>query len=605
MSEEKNTLPVEENGLEETSLVNYEAMSLSELTKELKKLLHTDKIQSIRRSVESIREEFDRKYEALVEEKRDEYLSEGGEPYEFEYENPVYKEFYTVFNEYREKRNQYHKELEKSYKENLEKRKEIIEELKNLINVEEHIGTTFKQFQQLQERWRKAGAVSNAEYEDLWNTYHHHVENFYDFIHLSKDLRDIDFKRNLEEKQKIIQRAEELVKDDVDALLASRELQVLHRVWKEEIGPVDKEHRESIWQRFSELTKQIHDKRQFYLKNLDKIYEENAKKKNDIIARIKAISEKEVTSHNTWKQLTKQVEELRQSFLNIGKVPLAQADEVWKAFNVALRSFNKKKNLFYKTLKKEQQDNLTKKMALVEIAKANQDSTDWENTTDLMKNIQKEWKEIGSVPLKNTEKIWKEFKKACDTYFSRYAEAVQATKNKATDALQRKKEFLDKLKEYQLGTDREKEIETLQQFVNQWNEIGNSSYSKKSIDLKFHKIIDALYKKLNFDKQEIEIIKYNNKLERLINDDNENSLNNEVLFVKRRIDEIKSEVLQLENNLAFFGKIDEKNPLVRDVVKNIHNQKENLKTWENKLRELKNLQKTQQAEDTASQEEKE
>jgi hypothetical protein len=222
-----------------------------------------------------------------------------------------------------------------------------------------------------------------------------------------------------------------------------------------------------------------------------------------------------------------------------------------------------------------------------------------------MKNIQKEWKEIGSVPLKNTEKIWKEFKKACDTYFSRYAEALQATKNKATDALQRKKEFLDKLKEYQLGTDREKEIETLQQFVNQWNEIGNSNYSKKSIDLKFHKIIDALYKKLNFDKQEIEIIKYNNKLERLINDDNENSLNNEVLFVKRRIDEIKSEVLQLENNLAFFGKIDEKNPLVRDVVKNIHNQKENLKTWENKLRELKNLQKTQQAEDTASQEEKE
>ena len=208
MSEEKNTLPVEENGLEETSLVNYEAMSLSELTKELKKLLHTDKIQSIRRSVELIREEFDRKYEALVEEKRDEYLSEGGELYEFEYENPVYKEFYTAFNEYREKRNQYHKELEKSYKENLEKRKEIIEELKNLINVEEQIGTTFKQFQQLQERWRKAGAVSNAEYEDLWNTYHHHVENFYDFIHLSKDLRDIDFKRNLEEKQKIIQRAE-------------------------------------------------------------------------------------------------------------------------------------------------------------------------------------------------------------------------------------------------------------------------------------------------------------------------------------------------------------------------------------------------------------
>jgi len=148
----------------------------------------------------------------------------------------------------------------------------------------------------------------------------------------------------------------------------------------------------------------------------------------------------------------------------------------------------------------------------------------------------------------------------------------------------------------QARKNREKEIETLQQFVNQWNEIGNSNYSKKSIDLKFHKIIDALYKKLNFDKQEIEIIKYNNKLERLINDDNENSLNNEVIFVRRRIDELKSEILQLENNLAFFGNIDEKNPLVRDVIKNINNQKEALKTWENKLRELKHLQKTQLAE---------
>ena len=596
MSEEKNTLAIEDNRLEEASFVNYEAMSLSELTKELKELLLTEKTQAIKKQVDAIRYEFDKKYDALLEEKREEFIADGGEPHNFSYEIPIYKEFYTAFNNYREKRNQYYKEMEKTHKENLVKRREIIEELKNLINTEEHIGTTFKQFQQLQERWRKAGAVSNADYEDLWNTYHHHVENFYDYIHLSKDLRDIDFKRNLEEKLKIIQRAEALAQDDVDALLASRELQVLHRIWKEEIGPVDKEHRESIWQRFSELTKKIHDKRQYYLKNLDKIYEENAVKKQSIIERIKKLGEKEPTTHNAWKQLSKQVEELRQNFLNVGKVPLQQADEVWKNFNVALRSFNKKKNQFYKTLKKEQQENLTKKLALVEIAKANQNSTDWETTTELMKNIQKEWKEIGSVPLRNTEKIWKEFKKACDTYFTRLAEAIQHSKNKENNALEQKKAFLDKLKEYQLSTDRDREIETLQNFVNEWNALGTTHHSKRTIDIKFHKIIDALYKKLNFDKQEIEIIKYNNKLERLINDDNENSLNNEVIFVKRRIEELKSEVLQLENNLAFFGNIDEKNPLVRDVIKNINNQKEALKTWENKLRELKHLQKTQLAE---------
>ena len=593
MSEEKNTLAIEDNRLEEASFVNYEAMSLSELTKELKELLLTEKTQAIKKQVDDIRYEFDKKYDALVEEKREEFIADGGEPHNFAYEIPIYKEFYTAFNNYREKRNQYYKEMEKTHKENLAKRREIIEELKNLINTEEHIGTTFKQFQQLQERWRKAGAVSNADYEDLWNTYHHHVENFYDYIHLSKDLRDIDFKRNLEEKLKIIQRAEALAQDDVDALLASRELQVLHRIWKEEIGPVDKEHRESIWQRFSELTKKIHDKRQYYLKNLDKIYEENAVKKQSIIERIKKLGEKEPATHNAWKQLSKQVEELRQNFLNVGKVPLQQADEVWKSFNVALRSFNKKKNQFYKILKKEQQENLTKKLALVEIAKANQNSTDWETTTELMKNIQKEWKEIGSVHLRNTEKIWKEFKKACDTYFAHFAEAIQHSKNKENNALEQKKAFLDKLKEYQLSTDRDKEIETLQNFVNEWNALGATHHSKRTIDIKFHKIIDALYKKLNFDKQEIEIIKYNNKLERLINDDNENSLNNEVIFVKRRIEELKSEVLRLENNLAFFGNIDEKNPLVRDVIKNINNQKEALKTWENKLRELKHLQKAQ------------
>ena len=600
MSEEKNTLAIEDNRednrLEDASLVNYEAMSLSELTKELKELLQTEKTQAIKKQVDAIRYEFDKKYDALVEEKKEEFIADGGELYNFSYEIPVYREFYTAFNDYREKRNQYYKEIEKTHKENLAKRREIIEELKSLLNAEEHLGTTFKQFQQLQERWRKAGAVSNADYEDLWNTYHHHVENFYDFIHLSKDLRDIDFKRNLEEKLKIIERAEALAQDDVDALIASRELQVLHRVWKEEIGPVDKEHRESIWQRFSELTKKIHDKRQYYLKNLDKIYEENAVKKQGIIERIKKLGEKEPTTHSAWKQLSKQVEDLRQSFLNVGKVPLQQADEVWKSFNIALRAFNKKKNQFYKTLKKEQQENLTKKLALLEIAKANQNSTDWETTTELMKNIQREWKEIGSVPLRNTEKIWKEFKRACDTYFSRFAETIQHSKNKESDALEQKKAFLDKLKEYQLGTDRDKEIATLQNFVNEWNAIGNTHHSKRTIDIKFHKIIDALYKKLNFDKQEIELIKYNNKLERLINDDNENSLNNEVIFVRRRIEELKSEILQLENNLAFFGNIDEKNPLVRDVIKNINNQKEALKTWENKLRELKHLQKTQLAE---------
>ncbi|MDO4229841.1 MAG: DUF349 domain-containing protein [Capnocytophaga sp.] len=587
----------------EIPFLNYESMSLEALTQELKKLLHSEKVQAIKKHVEAIRQEFDNKYEELLEEKKEEYLADGGEEYDFKYESPIHRTFYTLLNEYREKRNTYHKELEKIHKENLVKRQEIIEEIKNLINVEEDINTTFKHFQQLQDRWHKAGAVSRKDYDVLWGNYHHHVENFYDFIDLSRDLRDIDFKRNLDEKLKIIEKAEALAKDELDAMRAFRELQLLHKIWKEDIGPVAREHREEIWQKFSDITKTIHEKRQFYFDNLDKVYEQNATRKNEIIAKIKEISTRNITSHGGWQKGIKEVETLRETFLNIGKVPARFTDEIWKNFKETVRSFNQKKINYYKNLKKEQQENFEKKLALLEIAKANKDNRDWETVTPVMKKIQEDWKAIGNVPKKNADKIWKEFRKACNEYFDELHKAIKSSQNKEFEALDKKKELLDKVKEYKLTRDREKEIENLQEFVNQWNNLGKVPHSKKGIDTKFYKIIDAFYRKLDFDRQEIELLKYNNKLERLANDDDESSLNHEMMFVRRKIDELKSEILQLENNLQFFSNIDDKNPLVSEVIKNINNQKETLNTWIAKLRELKNLQHTK-AEDN-EQDEKE
>ncbi|WP_232780510.1 DUF349 domain-containing protein [Capnocytophaga cynodegmi] len=577
----------------EIPLLNYEAMSLEALSKEFKRLLHTEKVQAIKKHAEAIRQEFDKKYEELLEEKKEEYLADGGEEYDFKYESPIHRTFYVLFNEYREKRNNYHKELEKIHKENLIERQEIIEEIKNLINVEENINTTFKTFQQLQERWRKAGAVSRKDYDVLWGNYHHHVENFYDFIDLSRDLRDIDFKRNLEEKLKIIEKAEALCKEDVDAMKAFRELQILHKIWKEDIGPVAREYREEVWQRFSEATKNIHKKRQYYFDNLDKVYEQNAVKRTEIIEKIKEIANKDISSHNAWQKGIKEIDALREEFLSVGKVPAHLTDEVWTKFKESVRLFNRKKNNYYKKLKREQQENLEKKLALLEIAKANKNSRDWEAVTPVMKKIQEEWKEIGNVPKKNADKIWKEFRKACNEYFDELHKAIKHNQNEEYVALDKKKEFLDKIKEHKLTKDRENEIEILQGFVSQWNELGKVSQSKRGIDTKFNKVIDAFYKKLDFDKQEIELIKYNNKLEKLANEDDENSINQEMFFVRRRIDELKLEILQLENNLQFFSNVDESNPLFREVIKNINNQKENLETWAAKLRELKNLQHTQ------------
>ncbi|WP_212896024.1 DUF349 domain-containing protein [Capnocytophaga canis] len=583
-------------------MLNYEAMSLDALKQEFKKLLHTEKVQAIKKHVDAIKNEFDKKYEELLEEKKEEYVADGGEEYDFKYEHPLHREFYTLINEYRDKRNQYYKDLEVVHQENLIKRREIIEEIKNLINVEENINTTFKHFQQLQDRWRKAGAVSHSEYNDLWNNYYHHVENFYDFIDLSRDLRDIDFKRNLEEKQKIVEKAEALAESDVDPIKAFHELQLLHKVWKEDIGPVAREHREEIWHRFSNATKAVHEKRQYYFDNLDKMYEANAVKKNEIIEKLKTVAERKITTHGAWQKGIKEVENLREQFLNTGRVPNTLTEEIWHKFKEVVREFNRKKNSYYKNLKKEQQENLEKKLALLEIAKNNKDSQDWEAVTPVMKKIQEDWKAIGNVPKKNTDKIWKEFRKACNDYFDQYHKAVRNNQNKEFEALEKKKEFLDKIKEYQLGDNREKELETLQDFVEQWDSFGKVPHAKKGIDLKFHKIIDSFYKKLDFDKQEIELIKYNNKLERLANDDNEDLLTNEMMFVRRKIDEIKAEVLQLENNLQFFSNVDDKNPLVRDVIRNINHQKETLETWKAKLRELRTLQNAQSKEEESTEE---
>ncbi|WP_172913895.1 DUF349 domain-containing protein [Capnocytophaga canis] len=583
-------------------MLHYEAMSLDALKQEFKKLLHTEKVQAIKKHVDAIKNEFDKKYEELLEEKKEEYVADGGEEYDFKYEHPLHREFYALVSEYRDKRNQYYKDLEVVHQENLIKRREIIEEIKNLINVEENINTTFKHFQQLQDRWRKAGAVSHSEYNDLWNNYYHHVENFYDFIDLSRDLRDIDFKRNLEEKQKIVEKAEALAESDVDPIKAFHELQLLHKVWKEDIGPVAREYREEIWHRFSNATKAVHEKRQYYFDNLDKMYEANAVKKNEIIEKLKTVAERKITTHGAWQKGIKEVENLREQFLNTGRVPNTLTEEIWHKFKEVVREFNRKKNSYYKNLKKEQQENLEKKLALLEIAKNNKDSQDWEAVTPVMKKIQEDWKAIGNVPKKNTDKIWKEFRKACNDYFDQYHKAVRNNQNKEFEALEKKKEFLDKIKEYQLGDNREKELETLQGFVEQWDSFGKVPHAKKGIDLKFHKIIDSFYKKLDFDKQEIELIKYNNKLERLANDDNEDLLTNEMMFVRRKIDEIKAEVLQLENNLQFFSNVDDKNPLVRDVIRNINHQKETLETWKAKLRELRTLQNAQSKEEESTEE---
>jgi len=251
-------------------MLEYHSMSMENLVGELQRLVKNEKVQSIKRHIDSIKHEFDHKFQEFVEQKKEEFVSKGGNAVDFKLSSVAKRNFNELLREYREKRQTYYKSLEKSLKENLENRLTIIEELKGLVSVEEDINTTYKNFKDLQERWRHAGSVPRNNYNDVWRTYHHHVEIFYDFLHLNRELRDLDFKHNLEEKEKLIAQAEALA-EDADVGKAFRKLQTLHKIWKEDIGPVAKEQREPIWERFSAATKAMHVRRQEFLKDVENI----------------------------------------------------------------------------------------------------------------------------------------------------------------------------------------------------------------------------------------------------------------------------------------------------------------------------------------------
>ncbi|NAS32814.1 DUF349 domain-containing protein [Flavobacteriaceae bacterium R38] len=569
-------------------VLDYHALSMERLAEELQKLVSNEKVQAIKTHVDGIKYEFDLKFQEFLEQKKEDFIAEGGNEIDFRYSSPLKNNFNKIYGEYRDKRNQYYKNLEQSLQTNLKNRLEIIEELKGLINVEENINTTYKHFKDLQDRWRSAGPVPRMSYNNLWKTYHHHIEIFYDFLDLNRDLRDLDFKHNLEEKEKLVSRAEAL-SEESDISKAFRELQTLHKIWKEEIGPVDREHREDIWNRFSAATKVIHDKRQEYFKNLDSIFEENLKVKNEIIAKIAEIASNTSDTHNVLQKQIKQVEELREAFFNAGKVPNKVNEATWASFKEAVRSFNRNKNSFYKNLKKQQQENYEKKLELVKLAESLKDNEEWAKTTPIFKKIQGDWKKIGHVPRKFSDKIWQDFKNACNHYFDKL-HAHQNEENKEEfEAFEAKKVFLDNLKEFQLTGEKEKDLEAIKNSIAEWKSIGRVPFNKKSIEAKFNKILDALFKKMDLGKQEAELIKYGNKLQQLANAKGGHLIDNEHVFIRRKIDELKSSIRQLENNLQFFSNASEDNPLVKDVIKNIDVHKSDLSIWEEKLKKLRSL----------------
>ena len=578
-------------GKHEIPMLEYDTLSMEDLTAELEKLVANEKVMAIKDHVEEIRKAFSDKYHQFIDEKKEEFNAQNNEEgLEFEYHFPLKNKFDTILNSYRANKSKHFKELQNNLEHNFTTRENLIEELKNLIDSgETNIGDMFKKANEIRDRWKNAGAIPRDKYNILWNNYHFHMERFYDVMHLDKEARDIDLKNNLEQKQHIIVKAKELL-NETDVMKAFRELQLLHRVWKEEIGPVDRDQRELIWNEFSEITKQMHDKREGLYAVAREKETDNLAIKNEIVLLIETLGKEKIDSHSGWQAQIKKLEALREAFFKAGKVPSEVTEETWGKFKNAVRAFNVNKNVFYKDIKHEQHENLLKKQALVEKAKSLQESTDFNAATPVMKQIQNDWKKIGHVPRKYSDTIWKEFKDACNAYFDRMHESRNAESTEEVEAFEKKKIFLEDLKSFDLTGDHKTDLDAIKAHIATWKTFGRVPHNRRHIEGKFNKILDALFEKLSLSKKDTEMLRFNNRLEHMNENDDKRALEQEQYFIRKKIDEVQGEIFQLENNIQFISSSSKgKNPFIEEVQKSIERHKDDLKLWKEKLQQIKSM----------------
>ncbi len=567
----------------EVPMGDYEALDLEGVVLTIKALIDNHPIQAIKKHVDALKRVFNKQFGKLLKEAKTKFLGDGGNTIDFHYENPIQEQYNKILFDYKKRLKAYYNELEKQYEINLIQKRAIIEELKELIDNGE-AASMYKHFNEIQKKWREIGPVAREHYSDLWRTYHFHVERFYDLLHLRNDLRDLDFKHNLEEKLKLIAKVE-LLGEYENITQAFNELQDVHRIWKEDIGPVSRDKRDEVWERFSAATKKIHDKRHNFFDGLKEEFKENLTKKKVVIEEISNFDTAGNKTHNDWQRCIKEIADLRQKFFDIGKVPRSKNNEVWEEFKKATKDFNKKKNNFYKEIKNEQNTNLDKKMKLVAQAESLRDSEDWDSVTEVMKKIQSEWKTIGHVPRKHSDKIWNRFKEAFDRLHNK-----QDTANEEKfEVYAQKKKYLDDLKKSVEKESLVPDVNQLKVYIKEWNEMGAVPLKQRYINGKFNKFLDECFGKLSLDIRESTMIRYRNMIGSLVEQKDFSKLENETQFVRKKLDEVTKEKQQLENNMLFFSNADESNPMIKKILNTISKHEKELSIWQAKLQYLRTI----------------
>lgn len=571
---------------EHDDLPDYNHQSNAELIKAAEHWSKQDDMRRSRSHVEAIRTALLKRLDAEREEKKEEFLEGGGVEIDFHYDQPDRDAFRRIYREYKEKRRNYRKKLEEELQLNLQVKKNIIETIKVIPESEGSAQEKYKQFRDLQDRWKNTGPVPRSESRDLYNNYHFHVDQFYDFLRISNELRELDFKKNQAAKEELIEHAEKLAESEVNPETFAT-LQRLHKAWKE-IGPVERDIRDAMWEKFSEATKKIHEKRHQYYEDLKASRQERLDKKREFVDKMEAMDLKSFKTHRDWQGAIKEMNALRDAFKNQGRINLPGNDALWERYSEINRNFNRTKNAFYKELKKEQRVNLEAKKALLDRAEELKDSTDWRNTANELKRLQREWKKTGFAPRAESDKIWNAFRAACNHFFERLKSKNSERDEEYEGHLTDKEKLYDKVEKFDPKAEKNG-IKELKKFIDEWKAIGPVPRDKREIENKFNALLDKHFKAMKVDKKESAMIRFENRVQHIAQDGDQRAMDKEADFLRRKIDEATKELRQLENNMGFFAHSDPNNPLVKEANRNIERQKEQIELLKEKLRLLRKI----------------
>lgn len=556
----------------EEELENIENLSLAEVLAEMEVIVNKSDAGSHFRKFNQLKERANHMIHQETENLKSEFVAAGNPEELFTAQHSSQAKLSGLLHIYREKNEQYHKKQEEQQHQNLEHRQGIIEKLKNLYTNTEAGTNLFKAIREIKEEWKNAGQVAKSEFKLLNNNYFHHLNQFYQMLDMNKEYMEQEYAHNLEKRQHIIERAKEL-QTEPSVQKALNELQYLHKLWKEEAEPVAEEFREKTWDEFKDISNKIHDRKSELTEQIEKEQNENLIRKNEIIEEIKkmATSAKEA-NHNYWQNSIKKVEQLRTEFLRLGNVPRKVSNQNWNDFKEHLRNFNITKNEFYKGLKNSQQTNLEEKLKLIATAKDNMLSEDWEITVPLFKKLQEDWKKIGHVPRSMTNKVWDDFREACNTFFNNYREKNNAANDNWKENYKHKKQLLEELKE--IGNE-EGSVEKIEQIKTSWNNIGKVPREKITINSEFNK---TLREKLKLNK----IHEYDLREEGL----SENQLTDKARKIKNQIADLEAEIVKMENNLGFFSNPSRENPLLKETYDKIDDKKSQLESMKQSLHSI-------------------